>query len=70
MPDAISLRTPKYRHHKAKGLAVVTIAGRDIYLGKYGSPASKEEYRRLVAEYVQSGGAPQVDAKSQTTLPK
>ena len=55
MSDAVSLRTPKYRHHKAKNLAVVTIRGRDIYLGKYGSAESKQEYRRLVAEYFADG---------------
>ncbi len=56
MSDARSLRTPKYRRHKAKGLAVVTLNGRDIYLGPYGSAESKSEYRRLIAEYHQSGG--------------
>lgn len=55
MSNADSLRTPKYRRHKAKGLALVTINGRDIYLGKYGSESSKQEYRRLVAEYLQHG---------------
>ena len=61
MSNAISLRTPKYRHHKAKGLAVVTIAGRDVYLGKFGSEASKRKYRRLIAEYLQRGGvSPQI----------
>src|SRR5262245_26078954 len=55
MSNALSLRTPQYRRHKAHGLAVVTITGRDIYLGKYGSAASKEVYRRLVAEYLLSG---------------
>jgi integrase len=58
MSDAVSLRTPKYRHHKAKNLAVVTISGRDIYLGKFNSPESKHEYRRLVGEYMQTGVAP------------
>lgn len=58
MLSAASLRTPKYRHHKAKDLAVVTIAGRDIYLGKYGSPDSKRAYRRLVGEYLQYHAAP------------
>ena len=52
MSNAVSFRPPKYRRHKAKGLAVVTINGRDIYLGKYSSAASKEEYRRLIAEYL------------------
>ena len=44
MSDANSLRVPKYAHHKARGLAVVTINGRDVYLGKYGSAASHEAY--------------------------
>ncbi len=55
MSNAVSLRTPKYRRHKAKGLALVTLNGRDIYLGKYGSESSKQEYRRLIAEYLQHG---------------
>ncbi len=46
---------PKYRHHKPSGRAVVTIAGRDIYLGPHGSPESKREYRRIVAEYLANG---------------
>ena len=45
-------------HHKAKGLAVVTINGHDHYLGKYNSAASHEAYRRLVAEYLQTGNGP------------
>ena len=57
MSNAFPLRVPKYRRHKAKGLAVVTINGRDVYLGKYGSAASKNQYKRLVAEHMQSGGA-------------
>ena len=31
------LRIPSYRLHKPSGQAVVTINGRDIYLGKYNS---------------------------------
>jgi integrase len=58
MSNAVSLRTPKYRRHKAKGLALVTINGRDIYLGKYGSAESQQEYRRLVAEYLQNAATP------------
>ena len=34
MSSASSLRVPKNRHHKGKGLAVVTLGGRDYYLGK------------------------------------
>ena len=48
----MSVRTPKYRLHKASGQALVQLNGRRIYLGKYGSPESKERYRRLVAEWL------------------
>jgi integrase len=43
---------PKYRHHKASGQAVVTIGGKDHYLGRWNSKASKEEYNRVVADWL------------------
>ena len=43
---------PKYRHYKPKNLAVVRIDGRDVYLGRYDSPESREKYRRVVAEWL------------------
>ncbi len=43
-------QAPKYRHYKPKDLAVVRIDGRDHYLGKFGTPESKERYHRLLAE--------------------
>ena len=46
----MSIRTPSYRLHKTSGRAVVTIDGREIYLGKYGSAESRERYGRLIAE--------------------
>lgn len=55
MANVASLRPPKYRLHKAKGLAVVTLNGHDHYLGKFNSAASKEAYRRLVAEHLLGG---------------
>jgi integrase len=45
-------RIPKYRLHKPTGLGVVTLAGKDHYLGKHGTPASKAEYDRLVGEWL------------------
>jgi integrase len=48
-------RTPSYRLFKPRGLAVVTIDGRDHYLGKYGSAQSKAEYDRLIAEWLANG---------------
>lgn len=61
MSNAVSTRVPKYRRHKAKGLAVVTLGGRDHYLGKYGSDESREAYRRLIAEWMLGGGKHLVD---------
>ncbi len=37
------------------GRAVVTICGRDYYLGKYGSKESKQAYKRLIAEWESTG---------------
>lgn len=44
--------TPKYRLHRASGQAVVSIEGRDFYLGPWKSTASLVEYDRLVAEWL------------------
>lgn len=46
---------PTYRRHRPTGKAVVTIDGRDIYLGAYDTPASKAEYARLIAEHAITG---------------
>jgi integrase len=48
-------RTPSYRLHKPSGQAVVTLDGRDIYLGRYNSPESRAEYDRLIAEWLSNG---------------
>ena len=54
----MSVRTPKYRLHKATGQTLVQIDGRRIYLGKYGTPESEELYRRTVAEWLDGGLKP------------
>ena len=51
-------KLPKYRHQKARNLAVVRINGHDRYLGRYNSPESHAEYRRLVGEWVANGMSP------------
>ena len=51
----MSLRTPKYRLHKASGQALVQINRERTYLGKYGTEKSKEKYRRIVAEWLAAG---------------
>jgi hypothetical protein len=48
-------RPPAYRLHKARNLAVVTINGKNHYLGKYDSPESHEGYGRLIAEWKRNG---------------
>ena len=52
MPTPASVRIPSYRLQKARGLAVVTIDGKDRYLGPYDSPESREKYHRLVHEWL------------------
>jgi integrase len=51
-------RPPSYRLHKARNLAVVTLGGRDHYLGPYGSPESYELYARLIADWNANGRRP------------
>ena len=46
---------PKYQKHRASGQAVVSINGRDHYLGLHGSKASRVEYDRLITEWLASG---------------
>lgn len=59
MPRRKTGTPPLYRRHKPSGLAVVTINGKDIYLGPYGSAKSKAEYACLIAEYAVTGRTPQ-----------
>lgn len=55
MPKLID-SAPRYRRHKATGQADVRLQGRDVYLGKYNSAASREAYRRFIAQWSQHGG--------------
>ncbi len=50
-----SRRVPYYCHHKPSGQAVVTIDGRDIYLGTWNTSASRREYDRLIGEWLAAG---------------
>ena len=52
---ATTSRLPSYRLHKPTGLAVVTIAGRDVYLGRHDTTESRAEYDRLIAEWLANG---------------
>ena len=44
---------PKYGLHKSTGQARVKILGKTYYLGKYGTPESREKYARLIAAHAQ-----------------
>ena len=46
---------PKYRKHRASGQAIVTLSGKDFYLGPHGTKASKTEYDRLIGEWLANG---------------
>jgi len=48
-------RNPKYRKHRASRQAVVTIDGRDIYLGPWNTKASRAEYDRIISEWLANG---------------
>ena len=50
-----SSRVPSYRLHKPTGQAVVTLNGKDHYLGRHGTAASKEQYSRLIQEWLARG---------------
>jgi integrase len=50
-----SLRIPSYRFHKASGQAIVVLRGRSFYLGKWDSPESHAEYRRVIGEWCANG---------------
>lgn len=57
---------PKYRKYKASGQAVVTLNGRDHYLGPHGTSASKAFYDRLIQG--RNAQAPTVEAITVTVL--
>ncbi len=54
-PSARAPRTPTYRRHRASGQAVVTLHGKDHYLGPWKSKASLVEFDRLVGEWIAGG---------------
>jgi hypothetical protein len=51
----LTTSNPKYQKHRASGQAVVTLNGRDFYLGPHGTQASRDEYDRLIGEWLQNG---------------
>jgi integrase len=51
MPTLVH-RPPKLRRHRSSGQAVVTLDGRDFYLGPWRSRAACIEYDRLIGEWL------------------
>jgi hypothetical protein len=57
-------RVASYRHHRPSGQALVTLNGRDHYLGTWNTKASRQEYERLIGEWLANGRRlPTQDAK-------
>ena len=55
MSEETPPRNPSYRLHRPSGQAVVTINGRDHYLGRHGTTASRQAYDRLMGEWLANG---------------
>lgn len=50
MSPSTKHKVPSYRLHKPSGLAVVTIGGKDFYLGQHGTAESRRNYDRVISE--------------------
>jgi len=62
MPRTRTETPPKYRHHKARNLAKVSISRRDIYLGPYNSPESHQRYAQVIAAWQAGRTADEIQA--------
>jgi integrase len=61
-------KVPSLRHHKARGLAVVTLGGKDFYCGKFGTAESRREYDRVVGEWLAAGRPEAVGGTNRFTM--
>jgi len=50
-------RLPSYRLHKASGQGIVTLNGKDHYLGLYDTPESHSKYHQVIADWLNNGTA-------------
>src|SRR5262245_10500441 len=55
MPRVSDTQVPSYRRHKQSGQAIVTLSGKDILLGEYGTSLSRENYTRHINEWLAAG---------------
>lgn len=56
-------KDPSYRRHKQSGQAIVSLSDgtggrRDVLLGRYGTPESRDEYNRILSEWKAAGRRP------------
>jgi integrase len=61
-------QVPGYRLHRPSGQAVVTLSGTDFYLGPHGTQISRNEYDRVIAEWLAKGRRLAVPAAEQNPL--
>jgi len=61
-------RIPSYRLHKGSGQAIVTLNGRDIYLGVHNTPESRQRYDKLIAEWLASNRSVRPEVSSSLTV--
>src|SRR5262245_38539081 len=69
MPNLVH-RLPQARLHKPSGQARVRICGRDVYLGRFGSPEARAAYERLLADYLRHGRTLRQTRDTPTTSPR
>ncbi len=67
MPRLVN-SVPKYRYHRGSKQAVVTLNGREFYLGPHGTKASRIEYDRLISEWLVQGRHSLVDCVDRLTI--
>ncbi len=58
-------RVPAYQRHKHSGQAFVKLNGEFIYLGPHGTTVSRDEYDRVVGEWLASGRRPMSHAEGE-----
>ena len=61
-------KIPKMSHHQASDQAVVRLAGKDFYLGPWGTKVARIEYDRVVAEWLAAGRGPSAISASAVTV--
>lgn len=57
-------KIPSYRLHRASGQAIVTLSGKDIYLGRHDTPASHRKYEQVVSEWLANHRQPPASSKT------